>query len=115
MQSAGPAADRMFPRSALKPLSSSGVGGTGLSGSGPELAVAAASHCGEPVHLHFVRWVLDLAGLSDRDLQCPPALPSYRSALVAHVVAGGLSSRLMQCAPGSTHRCWRPRPVKDRT
>jgi L-asparaginase II len=35
----------------------------------------AASHSGEDFHVSGVREILDIAGLTEDDLQCPPALP----------------------------------------
>jgi L-asparaginase II len=39
------------------------------------LAGAAGSHAGEPVHVESARKVLAAAGLDERALRCPPALP----------------------------------------
>ncbi len=42
---------------------------------GDLVAVMCASHNGEPVHVRAVRRLLRTAGLSERDLGCPPDLP----------------------------------------
>lgn len=39
------------------------------------IAIACASHNGEPAHITAVRAILDAAGLSEDDLLCPEALP----------------------------------------
>jgi L-asparaginase II len=44
------------------------------------LAGAAGSHTGEPEHVASVRKVLAAAGLPERALRCPPALPLNRDA-----------------------------------
>jgi L-asparaginase II len=44
------------------------------------LAGAAGSHTGQPEHVASVRKVLAAAGLQERALQCPPALPLDRDA-----------------------------------
>lgn len=44
------------------------------------LAIACASHNGEPDHVVAVRAVLSTAGLDETALQCPPDVPLYPSA-----------------------------------
>ncbi len=41
----------------------------------PCSGLAAASHSGEDFHVTGVREILDIAGLTERDLQCPASLP----------------------------------------
>ncbi len=65
----------MFPRSANKPMQAAGMLRCGLDLHGKLLALAAASHSGEDFHVAGVREILDLAGLTEDDLQCPRALP----------------------------------------
>jgi L-asparaginase II len=47
----------------------------GLPLDGELLALAAASHSGEDYHVTGVREILDIAGLTEADLQCPASLP----------------------------------------
>jgi L-asparaginase II len=47
----------------------------GLPLEGELLALAAASHSGEDFHVQGVHDILDVAGLTDDDLRCPPSLP----------------------------------------
>jgi L-asparaginase II len=72
---AGPAGEPVFPRSANKPMQAAAMLRCGLSLEGKLLALAAASHSGEPFHLAGVREILAGAGLGERALACPPALP----------------------------------------
>jgi L-asparaginase II len=65
----------MFPRSANKPLQAAAMLRAGLPLEGELLALAAASHSGEDFHTSGVREILDIVGLTEDDLQCPPALP----------------------------------------
>ena len=75
----------VYPRSANKPFQAVGMMRAGLPLHGAELALAAASHSGEPFQVDGVRAVLARAGLDESDLQAPPALPSdpeeHRAAL----------------------------------
>ena len=64
-----------FPRSSLKPVQAVAMLRARLDLSGELLALAAASHGGEPAHLDGVRRILDGAGLRVDDLQNTPDLP----------------------------------------
>ena len=69
---AGDVTGPMFPRSANKPMQAVGMLRAGLVLADPaELALAAASHRGEPMHLERVRAMLRAGGLSEDDLVCP--------------------------------------------
>jgi L-asparaginase II len=72
---AGNANSPVFPRSANKPLQATAMLRAGLPLEGELLALAAASHSGEDYHVAGVREILDIAGLTEADLQCPPSLP----------------------------------------
>ena len=72
---AGNANTPVFPRSANKPLQAVALLRAGLPLEGELLALASASHSGEDFHVAGVREILDIAGLTEHDLQCPPALP----------------------------------------
>jgi L-asparaginase II len=71
----GSANNPFFPRSANKPLQAAAMLRAGLPLDGELLALAAASHSGEDFHAQGVRDILDVGGLTVRDLLCPPALP----------------------------------------
>jgi L-asparaginase II len=66
----------VFPRSSNKPLQVVGLLESGWYATDDEqVALATASHSGEPEHLDVVRRMLAEAGLDPADLQCPPMLP----------------------------------------
>lgn len=65
----------VYARSALKPLQAMAMVEGGLDLPPDLVAVVAASHSGEPVHLAAVRRILDLHGLDETDLRNTPALP----------------------------------------
>jgi len=89
----------VFPRSSLKPLQAVGMLGAGLKLTSPETALAAASHSGSPQHLELIEQSLRAAGLSEDDLECPPALPLGAAEQRAYLIAGGVESRLaMNCS-----------------
>ena len=70
--SLGEVARPWFPRSSNKPLQAAALIGAGWQPAGAEqVALAAASHSGEPGHLDVVRTMLDDLAL----LGCPPDLP----------------------------------------
>ncbi|MFC9927817.1 asparaginase [Streptomyces sp. NPDC127190] len=79
----------VFPRSANKPMQAAGVLRAGLELAGPRLALAAASHSGEPFHRDLVRTMLQEHGLSPQQLRCPPALPLDQEEQEAYLAAGG--------------------------
>src|SRR5918996_4502692 len=54
----------VFPRSSNKPMQAAGVVRAGLDLAGERLALAAASHSGEPFHRDLVQKMLDEHGLS---------------------------------------------------
>ena len=72
---AGNANTPVFPRSSNKPMQATAMLRAGLPLEGELLALAAASHSGEDFHVRGVLDILDMAGLTDDDLQCPPSLP----------------------------------------
>jgi len=88
-----------FPRSAVKPLQAVGMLRAGLVLDGSRLAIATGSHSGEPEHADLVRATLRAAGLSEQNLQCPPALPMHEAARNAVLAAGRGSERAyMNCS-----------------
>jgi L-asparaginase II len=72
---AGSANAPIFPRSSNKPLQAAAMLRAGLPLDGELLALAAASHSGEDFHAQGVQDILDFAGLTEKDLGCPPSLP----------------------------------------
>jgi L-asparaginase II len=89
----------MFPRSANKPFQAVGMVRLGLDLPPELLALAAASHSGEPFHLDGVRRILDSAGLDVAALQTPPDDPIDDEARRAWVRAGHEPDRLaMNCS-----------------
>jgi L-asparaginase II len=88
-----------LPRSANKPLQLVGMVRAGLVLAPPDLAVAASSHSGEPVHVRRVRDLLAAAALPESALVCPPSLPRGEEAARAVLAAGGGPARaFMNCS-----------------
>lgn len=88
----GPVDDPIFPRSSNKPFQSVAMLAAGADLAGADLALASASHSGEPMHVERVLAMLDRAGLTESDLGCPTALPlneRARNELIAQGVAPG--------------------------
>ncbi|GAA2012606.1 asparaginase [Catenulispora yoronensis] len=95
----GDAAEVMLPRSSNKPMQAVAMLEQGLDLNGELLALAAASHAGEPFHLEGVRKILAGAGLAEDDLACPPDWPLAEAAKLAMVRAGGGKQRItMNCS-----------------
>lgn len=65
----------IYPRSAVKPLQALALRRAGLLLRGEQLAMSSASHQGTAEHIHIVKSILQDAGLSEADLQCPVAWP----------------------------------------
>ncbi|MBW0103780.1 asparaginase [Pseudonocardia sp. KRD291] len=84
----------MFPRSALKPVQAVAMLRAGLDLHGELLALASASHSGEPEHLDGVRRILAGAGLEESALDNTPDLP------LAERSAGGTSISAERSAGG---------------
>ncbi len=61
----------ILPRSCNKPVQALGMVRAGLDLPPDLLALACASHSGEPFHIEGVRRILAGAGLSEADLQTP--------------------------------------------
>ena len=89
----------MLPRSCSKPIQALAMVRAGLDLDGELLALACASHSGEPFHLDGVRRILHGASLDESALQNPPGWPLADSAQEAAVRAGGEPSVLaMNCS-----------------
>ncbi len=74
----------VFPRSAIKALQAVASFETGaiekFSLGNAEIAIACASHTGEPEHVVTAEGILNKAGLGRDDLECGPHWPSYETA-----------------------------------
>jgi L-asparaginase II len=97
--SVGDVDSAMLPRSCNKPIQALGMLRAGLDLDGELLALAAASHSGEPFHLEGVRRILAGAGLTEADLQTPPDYPLDDDARATHIRSGGAQSSIaMNCS-----------------
>ncbi|MEW1632028.1 asparaginase [Streptomyces sp. NPDC089173] len=95
----GDPAAPVFPRSSNKPMQAAAILRAGLELAGERLALAAASHSGEPFHLELVAKMLAEHGLSADDLQTPPDLPLDPVAAEAYLAAGNVRERItMNCS-----------------
>ena len=89
----------MLPRSSNKPMQAVAMLESGLDLTGELLALAAASHAGEPFHLEGVRKILATAALTEEALACPADWPLSQDAKLALVRAGGSPARItMNCS-----------------
>jgi len=89
----------ILPRSCNKPLQAVGMLRAGLTLDGELLALAAASHSGEPFHLEGVQRILAGVGLDETALQTPPDYPIDAEAHDDYVRAGGHRTSLaMNCS-----------------
>lgn len=87
---------RTFVRSTAKPFQASAclelLGPSGDHLSGPELALAWASHRGEPIHLDTARRLIERSGTAPYQLTCPPAVseadPGASQTRLAHNCSG---------------------------
>jgi L-asparaginase II len=85
----GQPAQLCFPRSSNKPFQALAMVRSGLELDGELLALACASHSGEPFHIDGVRRILAGAGLPEDALQCTADLPLGEQAKADHLAAGG--------------------------
>jgi len=88
-----------FPRSSNKPFQALAMVRSGLTLDGELLALACASHSGEPFHIDGVRRILADAGLTEDALQCTADLPLGEQAKTDHLAAGGHAAPIhMNCS-----------------
>ena len=80
---------QVLPRSCNKPVQALAMVRLGLDLPDDLLALACASHSGEPIHLDGARRILAGAGLDESALQTPPDLPLDDAAREAVMRAGG--------------------------
>jgi L-asparaginase II len=78
----------ILPRSSNKPMQATGLLDAGLELSGPQLALASASHAGEPFHVDAVHKILAGVGLDVTALRTPPSLPLDDDERHARMFAG---------------------------
>lgn len=89
----------IFPRSANKPIQALGMLRAGLPLDGRLLALASASHSGEPFHLEAVREILALAGLDESALQTPASYPLDPHVHADYLRGGGVRAPIcMDCS-----------------
>ena len=89
----------VLPRSSNKPIQALAMVELGLDLPPDLLALACASHSGEPFHVDGVRRTLASAGLDESALQTPPDYPLDDAAREAVIRGGGTqSSILMNCS-----------------
>jgi L-asparaginase II len=97
--SIGDVESQILPRSCNKPIQALGMLRSGLDLDGELLALACASHSGEPFHVEGVRRILAGAGLDESALRTPPDYPLDDEARVDHIRAGGEPSSItMNCS-----------------
>ncbi|WP_328531013.1 asparaginase [Nocardioides sp. NBC_00368] len=89
-----------YPRSAAKPMQAVAMVRAGLDVGDDLLALAAASHSGETVHLAGARQLLASAGLGEDALQNPPDLPYDPIERESWLRADGQRSRLAHNCSG---------------
>ena len=88
----------VFPRSAVKAIQALPLVETGAADAygfgNRELALACASHSGEPEHVELARSMLARAGLDGSALECGAHWPSNHAAEIARARAGGSPNAL---------------------
>jgi L-asparaginase II len=95
----GDAESQIFPRSCNKPMQAVGMLRCGLDLPDELLALATASHSGEPFHIAGVRRILASVDLDESALQTPPDYPLDEAARMAFIRAGADKSRIaMNCS-----------------
>ncbi len=89
----------IFPRSAMKPFQAIAIMSSGVELVGPQAAIATASHTGSAQHVELVRQLLDRAGLTADDLECPADWPSDKAMRTELVRSGqGANPVYMNCS-----------------
>ena len=89
VETAGEDVDRpFFYRSAVKPIQAAVSQRHGADLGPEQLALACASHGGQPVHVAIVAGMLQEVGLDEARLRCPPDQPSSPSAAMRLAARG---------------------------
>ena len=97
--SVGMVDEQLLPRSCNKPIQALAMVRAGLSLPPELLALACASHSGEPFHLDGVRRILAGAGLDESALQTPPDYPLDDDARETVIRDGGAKNSIqMNCS-----------------
>ncbi len=97
--SVGDPAGVIFPRSSNKPLQATAMMRLGLDLDPQLLALACASHSGEPFHLDGVRSILAAGGLDETALGTPAEYPVDETVRLDYVRNGGSAAPLaMNCS-----------------
>ena len=96
----GPVSAPIFGRSTNKPLQAVAILRAGAELDDEGVALACASHSGEPVHLDGVRRMLAAVGLDEHALANTPTLPLNQEAQYAVLRAGGGPTALAQNCSG---------------
>lgn len=97
--SVGDVESQIFPRSCNKPIQAAVMVSEGLKLDGELLALAGASHSGEPFHIEGVRRVLAGVGLDESALQTPPDYPVDDAARDDYIRGGNAKSSIaMNCS-----------------
>jgi L-asparaginase II len=94
----------VFPRSANKPMQAAAVLRLGVAEKygldGSHVALATASHSGEPMHVEVVRDILARAGVPEGELATPPDLPIDLAAAHEVIRHGGGKTRIQHNCSG---------------
>jgi L-asparaginase II len=99
VEARGDVTSPILPRSCNKPLQALGMLRAGLDLDHELLALACASHSGEPFHVEGVRKILAGAGLDESALQTPADYPLDDTAREAWIRKGGTKEPvLMNCS-----------------
>ena len=93
LASAGDVDCPFFLRSASKPFQATVAQECGGRLSTQQMALACASHGGQPVHIGIVRGMLAEVGLDESALRCPPAWPFGEGARERLIAAGHREAR----------------------
>ena len=87
LASLGPADALIYPRSTLKPFQTIASQRHGAELTGAQIAIACGSHRASRAHRDLAAQILDTAGLSADDLQCPADWPAAQADTVRLVAA----------------------------
>lgn len=103
-----------FIRSSAKPFQATACLEAGLELPPLHLALASASHSGDPVHIALVSAILAAGGVSESDLRCPPDRPfasadrrlASRSDVAPRRIYHNCSGKHAAMLAASTHAGW---------
>ncbi|WP_026532715.1 asparaginase [Arthrobacter sp. H41] len=76
----------VYPRSSLKPFQALAAMKAGVPLRGPQVALATASHVASEEHMAVVRTMLNAAGVTEEQLQCPEDWPQDEQARIKLVL-----------------------------